>query len=654
MRIGVTGSDPTLRTIARQRAYPRQIPPSAAGADRHLLHAARLRQLLDVGRSLTAELDLDVLLERVLQTARELCGARYAALGVLDDERRELAQFLTAGEDEVDRVAIGHLPRGRGILRLLIDQPVPIRLHDVAEHPRSYGFPPGHPPMRSFLGAPIVVRGEAWGNLYLTEKDGAEDFDDDDLEAVVVLAEWAAIAIDNARLFGIAAAAARRARARDRRHGGGARHRARARRRDRPRARARADRQARPRARRRPTRCSSGSSTAAMLRLAAHAGNATPAADAEIPFDGLDRGRRAAQRQADARRRRLDGSMVDPARSASRARGARCSCRSSSAGAASACSPPSTTLGQVATFSDDDERALRSFAASAATAVATARGVEAQRVRDSIGAAEAERRRWARDLHDETLQGLGATKLALTAALRGDPEAARPQVDAVVGQLEREITALRGIIADLRPPALDELGLEPALRTLAARIGAQHDLALELDLQLGDRRLDAEIETIAYRVAQEALTNVVKHAGATRVRLGLRATASALELSRARRRARVRAASRARRGARAATGSPACASARRSAAGSLRVTAGTWRRGTTVALTLPLRAAARSRPRTRRGGPPDGARPPDGKTRRMTEPLHTSRTPGSSSSAVASPESSSCSRCTTWPRAGST
>ncbi len=220
-------------------------------------------------------------------------------------------------------------------------------------------------------------------------------------------------------------------------------------------------------------------------------------------------------------------------------------------------------IGQAATFSDDDERALRAFAASAATAVATARSVEAQRLRDSIGAAEAERRRWARDLHDETLQGLGATKLALTAALRGEPSAARPRIEQAVAQLELEIAALRGIIADLRPPALDELGLEPALRTLAERAGASHGLTLELDLRLGERRLDAEVETIAYRVAQEALTNVAKHAGATHVRLGLRATASALEL-------RVRDDGRgldgAARSARAATGSPGCASARSSAA----------------------------------------------------------------------------------------
>jgi signal transduction histidine kinase len=470
-----------------------------------------------------------VLLERVLQTARELCGARYAALGVLDDRRRELAQFLTAGEDPEVHEAIGHLPRGRGILRLLIDEPVPIRLHDVSEHPRSYGFPPGHPPMRSFLGAPIVVRGEAWGNLYLTEKEGAEDFDEDDLEAAVVLAEWAAIAIDNARLFGIS----ERRRVELERAGGGMEA-------------------------ARDIALALGGETdlervlelivkrgralvdsdalliwlvdGDVLRLAAHAGNAAPPAHAEIPFDGSSAG--AALRSSEPIRvdDAATGLMVAPARFG--LDGARSALlvplvfRGRGLGVLAAFDH----IGQAETFSDDDELALRSFAASAAIAVATARGVEAQRVRDSIAAAEAERRRWARDLHDETLQGLGAAKLALTAALRGDPDTARRQVEGAVTQLEHEIAALRGIIADLRPPALDELGLEPALRTLAERVTSRHGLTLELDLQLGERRLDAEHETIAYRVAQEALTNVVKHAAATGVRMQLRITASALDL----------------------------------------------------------------------------------------------------------------------------
>ncbi|MGZ6643692.1 MAG: GAF domain-containing protein, partial [Solirubrobacteraceae bacterium] len=165
------------------------------------LDAARLARLIEVGRSLLSELDLDVVLDQVLETARELTGARYAALGILDDERRELSQFIARGLDEETRSAIGDLPRGRGILGVLIDDPQPLRLSNVGGHPRSYGFPPGHPPMRSFLGVPITIRGQAWGNLYLTEKADGEEFTADDEHAVIVLADWAAIAIDNARLF---------------------------------------------------------------------------------------------------------------------------------------------------------------------------------------------------------------------------------------------------------------------------------------------------------------------------------------------------------------------------------------------------------------------------------------------------------------------
>src|SRR5918995_2306853 len=157
-------------------------------------------RLLEAGRSLVSELDLEVVLERLLATARELTGARYAAIGVLDAERRGLERFLTSGIDAATHAAIGDLPRGRGILGLLIEDPHPIVLSDVGSHPRSYGFPQGHPPMTTFLGVPLLIRGQAWGNLYLTEKHGGE-FDDADVQAVTVLAEWAAIAIEHARLY---------------------------------------------------------------------------------------------------------------------------------------------------------------------------------------------------------------------------------------------------------------------------------------------------------------------------------------------------------------------------------------------------------------------------------------------------------------------
>src|ERR671939_724903 len=134
-----------------------------------VLGEQRLLRLLDVGRALVAELDIERLLHRVLEVAQELTGARYAALGVLDDRRERLERFLTVGIDHETHAAIGDLPRGHGILGVLISDPRPLRLHDVGEHAQSYGFPPAHPAMHTFLGVPILIRGEAFGNLYLTE-----------------------------------------------------------------------------------------------------------------------------------------------------------------------------------------------------------------------------------------------------------------------------------------------------------------------------------------------------------------------------------------------------------------------------------------------------------------------------------------------------
>jgi len=164
------------------------------------LDEERLRRLIDVGRSLLSQLDPEAVLDQVLETAREITGARYAALGILDRDRRELERFITRGIDADTHRSIGDLPRGRGILGVLIDSPQPLRIPAVGDHPKSYGFPPGHPPMSSFLGVPILVRGQIWGNLYLTEKHGGDEFDVVDEESVVILAAWAAIAIDNARL----------------------------------------------------------------------------------------------------------------------------------------------------------------------------------------------------------------------------------------------------------------------------------------------------------------------------------------------------------------------------------------------------------------------------------------------------------------------
>ena len=160
-----------------------------------------LRRLLHVGRTVVSDLDADAVLKRVLEAAREVTGARYAALGVLDEQRRELQRFVTAGVDPGTQRLTGGAPKGRGVLGILIAEPRPLRLRDVGLHPFSYGVPPGHPEMRTFLGVPVLIRGEVWGNLYLTEKQGGEEFTEADQEAAVILAEWAGVAIDKARAY---------------------------------------------------------------------------------------------------------------------------------------------------------------------------------------------------------------------------------------------------------------------------------------------------------------------------------------------------------------------------------------------------------------------------------------------------------------------
>ena len=489
----------------------------------------RLERLLAAGRALTSELDLPTVLGQILSSARDLTGARYAALGVLDDDRpRRLAQFLTLGVAAGDREAIGEPPRGLGLLGLLIDSPEPIRLRDVSQHPRSVGYPPGHPPMRSFLGAPISFRGQALGSLYLTEKQGAEGFDDDDVETIVVLAEWAAVAIDNAGLFG---------EVRTRRH--------------------ELERALRTMRTAMEIATAIGSDTdlarildliakraralvmadglliwlrhGDQLRIAAVAGHTDVPENAVIPLDASTAGD-ALRGGRSVRVEDAQQMLINPAQfgmsQASSALIVPLVHRGRGLGVLVAFD----RLGATASFDAADERALEAFAASAATAVATARLVEEQRLHDSIAAAESERGRWARELHDETLQGLASLKLALVDALKAEPERARTVLESAVGQVEHDIDALRAIISDLRPTALDELGLAPALRTLVAGVAETAGLETRVAIELGAARLEPDVETIAYRVAQEALTNVVKHADARTVAVEVLLDAGKLRL----------------------------------------------------------------------------------------------------------------------------
>jgi signal transduction histidine kinase len=160
----------------------------------------RLEQLVGVGTLLTTELSLEGVLQRVVEVAANLIGAKYAAIGVLGADGRLLESFTTFGVTQEERDTMGPPPRGHGILGLVIRQARVIRLPDLTRHPDSYGFPPGHPPMHSFLGVPIVGRRGPFGNLYLTEKIGHGEFTDDDERVARLLAAQTAAAVENARL----------------------------------------------------------------------------------------------------------------------------------------------------------------------------------------------------------------------------------------------------------------------------------------------------------------------------------------------------------------------------------------------------------------------------------------------------------------------
>ncbi|WP_376771295.1 sensor histidine kinase [Rhizomonospora bruguierae] len=163
----------------------------------------RLRALLDAVVGLSTDLALHGTLERIVQAACRLAGARYGALGVIGPDRR-LVEFVTHGIDPHTRHLIGDPPHGRGVLGLLIEDPRPVRMPDITRHPQSYGFPPNHPPMHSFLGTPIRIRDQVFGNLYLAEKRDGTEFTEDDEEIVVALAAAAGVIIQNARLFAVA------------------------------------------------------------------------------------------------------------------------------------------------------------------------------------------------------------------------------------------------------------------------------------------------------------------------------------------------------------------------------------------------------------------------------------------------------------------
>jgi signal transduction histidine kinase len=472
----------------------------------------RLRALVETGVAIASELSLEALLQRLVEAAAELTGARYAALGVIDRSGTALERFLTTGIDADAHAAIGDLPRGRGILGVLIRDAQPLRLHDIGDDPRSVGFPANHPPMRSFLGVPILLRGVAYGNLYLTEKAGGQDFDDDDQELVSLLAAQAAVAIENARLYEASTQWSRQleslnevadalvtetdldrllelivARLRDLLD-----------------------------ARLVTVLLPAG---ADQLRFAAVAGEDGAALHGQLVARGGSKSGRVLER---GRSERVDSVLDDPDvdHGATRLIGARSGLwvplrvRGRAIGVLAAHDKRASDV----RFTDTDLRLAETFASRAAVAVDLSERIARDALRRVVEAQEAERKRLARELHDETGQALTSILLGLKGL---EETLATDDSRSAVGDLRQLVVStlqdVRRLAVELRPTALDDFGLVAALERLASAFAEQSRIPVDFQSTLTEQRLPGEVETALYRIVQESLTNVVKHARATRV-----------------------------------------------------------------------------------------------------------------------------------------
>ncbi len=434
---------------------------------RDVLDEHRLRRLIDVGRSLAAQLDLEAVLGEVAEVARELTGARYAAIGILAGDRREFERFIYVGVDEEMRGRLGNLPQGRGV-----------------------------------LSVSIVVRGRAYGDLYLAEKEGG-DFDAADEEAATILAGWAAVAVFNIRLYGQSeeergalerAVHGLEATTEIARAVGGETDRGRV-------LETIAQR----------TRALVGARSLLVLLRNGSRSEVVAAAgecgDAPVGRHVAVEATTAAEALAAAQGLgiRADAALLAPLDFHGRTLGAIVALDRREGGPR---------------FQAEDERLLAAAVTSAAAAVATIQSLTEERLRQSLMASERERARWARELHDSILQGMGSRRVLLSAALKsGDPKRLTSAVEDGLRDVVRDIDDLRRLITELRPATLDQLGLVAALEDLAERVGHNAEVDLATDLRIDAGHLDPELETVVYRLAQEALTNVAKHAAASRAEL---------------------------------------------------------------------------------------------------------------------------------------
>lgn len=472
--------------------------------------ADRLRTLLETGIAITSELSLDGVLERIVEAAASLTGAQYAALGVIDRSGAALERFVTTGFDEETVRAIGDPPHGRGILGILIHEAQPLRLHDLTEDPRSVGFPPGHPPMHRFLGVPILLRGVAYGNLYLTEKEDGSDFTEEDEELVTLLAGQAAVAVENARLYESATGWSRQLESLNEIGNALVRELELARLLHLVASRLRELIQARIVAIALPI--------GEELRFEAAAGEG---ADRMIGVTMPRTSSKAGRVLARGNSERIDSLIDDPEvhQDTTRHLGSRTGlyvpllAREEAIGVIIA----HDKLGADARFGDNDLRLAEQFAARAAIAVDLSQRVASDSLRRVVRGQELERQRLARELHDETGQALTSILLGLKAV---EEAKSSDELRVAAGELRELVVAtlqdVRRLAVELRPKALDDFGLVPALERLVETFGETTGTTIELEAHLGAERLPAELETTIYRIVQEALTNILKHAEARR------------------------------------------------------------------------------------------------------------------------------------------
>lgn len=484
----------------------------AAGAalriadERHTGDRARItaERLIEAGMAMASHLSIDEVLNRLVTVAREVLGARYAALGVLNPAHTELERFVTSGLTPEEMQTIGAPPRGKGILGILIREPRPVRIPEMAADPRSFGFPPGHPPMKSFLGVPIVLRGEVFGNLYVTEKETADEFSEEDERLAQTLAAQAAVAVDNARRY-----ESERLRVGELRSVQEV-------------ARAILStldlEELLPLIARRARRLTGADTVGIALggdgpmrfRIA-HGVDALAMESVDSPGD--------LEEVADALCTALGAStaVVEPLEVDGDRVGALAAVARTPMDArarrllATLASQASIAVANAETFAAERRRLRESAQVQAAEARASA---AAEGLRQAIEAQEAERARVARELHDEAGQSL--TALALNLRMLDEHVDAEGQRRlAELRQMVNGISgSLRNLATDLRPSGLREHGLSSAIERQAARLREATGMAVDVLVNDLPDDLPEEMQIALFRVVQEALTNVARHSGA--------------------------------------------------------------------------------------------------------------------------------------------